>query len=99
MPASWRARRRQTYSERRHDVATRPTPTPTEVRWWRTPDGIDHAFNLGGSWMRSRCGSVTWTVVLTPLLFGPANACAGCMAEVGDDSPAGAGESVEASRG
>ena len=65
------------------DLPSVTTILPEEPQWYRSPDAVDHAFGPGSSWMRSRCGIVRWTVLLTPALSGPTDPCPDCLAEIG----------------
>lgn len=72
--------RRRQYSPRRHELATRPVPT-TAVVWWRGETG-DHAFGAGGSgFLRSKCGAVRWSVLMT-FVEGTVSPCHACLAIV-----------------
>lgn len=80
MTRPWQHSRREAYSTRAHDVATRPLEQPAVV-WWRGERG-DHAFGTGGSgFMRSRCAAVRWTTRMT-LVEGTVSPCTDCLAAI-----------------
>lgn len=51
-----------------------------DIRWWRGPDGFDHAFGALTRWFTSLCPrKVRWTAALTPCLANtPSNPCPDC---------------------
>src|SRR6266576_2169569 len=98
MPTRWRTRRREHYSPRAHDVATRTSPlaradvVPEHIDWKVRPgETIAHAFSSGPGWMRSVCRALSWTVALVDAPEG-AEPCGDCALLV-DGAP---GEITEA---
>jgi hypothetical protein len=82
MSESWRSHRRRRYAARDRAIATRPKPLAktNASTWYRTPDGVEHAFPVGSGWMRSRCAKARWTAAVELLEDdqAPTNPCADC---------------------
>lgn len=66
-----RQTRRSRYSGRRHEVETRPAPSPVpdEIEWKvRLGETVAHAYSSGPGWMRSVCRAERWTVLLADVV-------------------------------